>query len=189
MWFVPDLSITKTTMFMNNLSLDLQICEHKSSLDLFARKFTNDLDDANDLVQDTMIKAIKYASMFKEGTNLRAWLFTIMKNTFINGYKKDSRKNSLMDTTDDLTSAQLKRSAATNLGENKFMMDDINGAMKGLQPEYSTPFLMYFEGYKYHEIAEELKIPIGTVKTRIYMARQILKNNLKMYAQEFKKSA
>jgi RNA polymerase sigma factor (sigma-70 family) len=119
---------------MNNLSLDSQICAHKSSLDLFARKFTNDLEDANDLVQDTMIKAIRYANMYKEGTNLRGWLYTIMKNTFINSYKKVSRKNSIMDTSEELSSAQLKKSASNNLGENKFMMEDINKAMKVLQP-------------------------------------------------------
>ena len=174
---------------MNNLSLDTQICAHKSSLDLFAKKFTNDLEDANDLVQDTMIKAIRYANMYKEGTNLRGWLYTIMRNTFINSYKKTSRKNSIMDTSEELSSAQLKKSASNNLGENKFMMEDINKAMKALQPEYAVPFLRYFEGYKYHEIADELRIPIGTVKTRIFMARQALKGNLKMYAQEYRKLA
>jgi RNA polymerase sigma-70 factor (ECF subfamily) len=80
-------------------------------------------------------------------------------------------------------------SAQTNKGENKFIMDDINKALEKLQPEYSGPFLRYFEGYKYHEIAEELNIPIGTVKTRIHMARQILKQQLKMYQNSFKISA
>jgi len=189
MQFVYKSSIKLKLFAMNNPSLDSQICAHKSSLDLFARKFTNDLEDANDLVQDTMIKAIRYANMYKEGTNLRGWLYTIMKNTFINSYKKVSRKNSIMDTSEELSSAQLKKSASNNLGENKFMMEDINKAMKGLQPEYAIPFLKYFEGYKYHEIADELHIPIGTVKTRIHMARQVLKGSLKMYAQEYKRSA
>ena len=94
-----------------------------------------------------------------------------------------------MDTSEELSSAQLKKSASNNLGENKFMMEDINKAMKGLQPEYAIPFLKYFEGYKYHEIADELQIPIGTVKTRIHMARQVLKGSLKMYAQEYRRSA
>ncbi|MGY4385679.1 RNA polymerase sigma factor (sigma-70 family) [Pedobacter sp. UYP24] len=174
---------------MNNIALNLEICEHKSALDLFARKFTNDLEDANDLVQDTMIKAIRYSNLYKEGTNLKGWLYTIMRNTFINSYRKVTRKNSIMDTSEELSSAQLKNSASANLGENKFVMEDINKALSVLEPVYSVPFLRYFEGYKYHEIAEELDIPIGTVKTRIHMARQVLKNNLKMYAQQYKHSA
>jgi len=173
---------------MNNATLSHQICEHKGTLDLFAKKFTQDIEDANDLVQETMIKAIRYAEMYKEGTNIKAWLYTIMKNTFINSYRRVSKRNSIMDTTEELSSAQLRASASSNLGENKFTLDDINKAITRLQPEYSTPFLKYFEGYKYHEIAEELNIPIGTVKTRIHLARQVLKSSLKMYASEFVKT-
>ena len=174
---------------MNNISLNHQICEHKSMLESYALNFTKDIEDANDLVQDTMIKAIRYATMYKEGTNIKAWLYTIMKNTFINNYRRGSKRNSIMETTEDLSSSQLKASASSNQGENKFMMDDINKAISNLQSDYSTPFIKYFEGYKYHEIAEELNIPIGTVKTRIHVARQVLKSNLKMYAEGFKKTA
>lgn len=148
-------------------------------------KFTSDLEDANDLVQDTIIKAIRYHNLYREGTNLRGWLYTIMRNTFINDYRKNSRRRSVMTVTDDLSSKELKSSASKNLGESKFVMEDIHKAMEKLQPEYSVPFLKYFEGYKYHEIADELNIPIGTVKTRIHMARQLLKSQLKMYAQKF----
>ena len=115
---------------------------------------------------------------------MKAWLYTIMKNTFINSYRRVSKRNSIMDTTEELSYAQLRASASTNLGENKFTLEDINKAITRLQPEYSTPFLKYFEGYKYHEIAEELNIPIGTVKTRIHVARQILKKYLKTYSKD-----
>lgn len=169
---------------MEKLTLNHQICNHQSCLEKFAMKFTNDVENANDLVQDTIIKAIRYHYLYKTGTNLRGWLYTIMRNTFINEYRRDSRKNALIQTTDDLTSFQLKQSAANNSGENKFVMEDINKAMARLQPEYSGPFLRYFEGYKYHEIAKELDIPIGTVKTRIHMARQFLKSQLKMYNKQ-----
>lgn len=173
---------------MDNATLSKQICEHRSTLELFAKKFTQDIEDSNDLVQETMIKAIRYATMYKEGTNMKAWLYTIMKNTFINSYRRISKRNNIIDTTEDLSSAQLKSSASSNLGEGKFTMEDINKAIIRLQPEYATPFLKYFEGYKYHEIADDLNIPIGTVKTRIHLARQILKNSLKMYATEFVKT-
>lgn len=174
---------------MNNITLNNEICQLKGALDVFAKKFTNDLEDANDLVQDTMIKAIRYSNLYKEGTNLKGWLYTIMRNTFINSYRKVARKNSIIDTSEELSSAQLKVSASGNLGENKFVMEDINKAIAVLEPVYAVPFLRYFEGYKYHEIAVELDIPIGTVKTRIHMARQVLKSNLKMYSQQYKYSA
>jgi RNA polymerase sigma factor (sigma-70 family) len=174
---------------MENLTLNNEICNHRSCLEAYAMKFTRDVEDANDLVQDTIIKAIRYHNLYTEGTNVRGWLYTIMKNTFINNYRKADRRNGLIETCEDLSSYQLYNSADKNKGEGKFMMEDINKALEKLQPEYSKPFLRYFEGYKYHEIAEELKIPIGTVKTRIHMARQILKGQLKMYSEGFKKAA
>lgn len=109
-----------------------------------------------------------------------------MRNTFINDYRKAARRNALIDTSEDLSSYQLTKSAAQNQGENKFIMEDITKALRKLQPEYSSPFLRYFEGYKYQEIAEELGIPIGTVKTRIHMARQVLKGQLKVYSDKFR---
>jgi len=166
---------------MKNTSLNHQICSHQTCLENFAMKFTRDVEDANDLVQDTFIKAIRYHHLYKKGTNLRAWLYTIMRNTFINDYRKQGRRNAIIETSEDLSAYQLSKSAETNRGENKFVMEDINMALAQLQPECSKPFLMYFEGYKYHEIADELEIPIGTVKTRIHVARQVLKSALKMY--------
>lgn len=170
---------------MENITLSNEICSHRSCLESFALKFTNDIEDANDLVQDTIIKAIRYHNLYKQGTNLRGWLYTIMRNTFINDYRKGSKRNAIMETSEDLSSYQLRSSATMNQGENKFIMEDIHKALGRLQPDYSRPFLRYFEGYKYHEIAEELQIPIGTVKTRIHMARQILKAQLKMYRDKF----
>jgi len=167
---------------MENMTLNNQICDNRSCLEAFALKFTNDVEDANDLVQDTIIKAIRYHKLYKQGTNLKGWLYTIMKNTFINDYRRAVRRNALIDSSADFTSSQLHNSASDNLAENKFLLDDIRKAFEKVQPEYSVPFLRYFEGYKYHEIARELDIPIGTVKTRIHMARQVLKAQLKMYS-------
>lgn len=172
---------------MNNITLNNEICNHQSCLEAFAMKFTNDVEDANDLVQDTIIKAIRYHNLYKQGTNLRGWLYTIMKNTYINEYRKGVRRTSFIETSEDLSSYQLYNSASGNLGENKFVMEDINKALGKLQPEYATPFLRYLEGYKYQEISEEMNIPIGTVKTRIHIARQQLKNSLKAYHDAFLK--
>jgi len=172
---------------MENLTLDYQICNHKSALEQFAIKFTHNQEDADDLVQDTLLRAMRYADLYQNGTNLQGWLYTIMKNTFINDYRKSSIRKKVINTVEVIDSQQLTQSAATNEGVQKFLGEDIDTAIKNLSPTYSVPFLKYFEGYKYHEIADELNIPIGTVKTRIYMARQSLQASLKMYSDDFNK--
>lgn len=173
---------------MNNTAFTSQICGLRPHLNQFAIKFTKNVEDADDLVQDTLMKAMRYAQMYKEGTNLKGWLYTIMRNTFINNYRSVSKRQAIVTTSEDLNSVQLSISASKNLAENKFIQKDINAAMSALSPEYYIPFIKYFEGFKYHEIAEELNIPIGTVKTRIHIARKMLKANLKMYSQEFCRS-
>lgn len=158
-----------------------QLQEHSSILRNFAFKFTRDTSVADDLFQDTMVKALRYFDQFKEGTNIKAWLFTIMRNTFINDYRRDVRKNALITQEDEISSANLMQSSTRNLAEGKFAMTDIQRSLSKLPKCYYDPFMQYFEGYKYHEIAEDLNIPIGTVKTRIHMARLILKKQLKIY--------
>jgi RNA polymerase sigma factor (sigma-70 family) len=170
---------------MKNIIVSNEIYNHTSDLQKFAIGFTQDLEDANDLVQDTFLRAISYSAQFKDGTNLKAWLYTIMRNTFINNYRRNKRIRTFVDTSEDLNSAQLMKSSLQNEGQNLFINDDIFKALDKLEPQYSVPFMRYFEGYKYQEIAEELNIPIGTVKTRIHYARQILKKNLKMYSDGF----
>jgi RNA polymerase sigma factor (sigma-70 family) len=169
---------------MTKNEFNLQLNDHSVSLQSFALNFTKDIEDANDLVQDTMLKAVTYYSKFKEGTNLKGWLFTIMKNTFINNYRRLVKTNALITKSDEISAANLQDSAAKNTSDSKFIIGDINKALSTLQPEYYIPFIKYFEGYKYHEIAEMLEIPIGTVKTRIHVARQILKKYLKTYSKE-----
>jgi len=166
---------------MKNMALDFDINSHKSSLSRFALSFTRNEDDANDLVQDTFVKALRYSSLYKEGTNLKAWLYTIMRNTFINDYRKMVLRNKVVDTTTDLVSDQLLISASTNQGADSLVQEDINKAFDNLSPAYSVPFLRFFEGFKYQEIAEELDMPLGTVKTRIHIARKLLQRSLKMY--------
>jgi RNA polymerase sigma factor (sigma-70 family) len=166
---------------MENMSFNCQINDHKQALYNFAFGFTKDLEDANDLVQDTYVKALRYANLYQEGTNLKGWLYTILRNTFINDYRKSTQRSKYIDTSEELTSHQLLKSSSVNLGAATFISEDISKALTNLPVAYSTPFLRYFEGYKYHEIADELNIPIGTVKTRIHAARQLLQAKLKMY--------
>ena len=173
---------------MNKNEFNALVMRQSSTLKMYALHFTRDQEDANDLVQDTILKAITYSDKFKEGTNLKGWLYTIMKNTYINNYRRFVKVSSLVTTSDEISSANLVYSATKNQGESKFVIDDIRYALNKLPREYNIPFTMYFEGHKYHEIAEHLEMPIGTVKTRIHVARNILKRSLKAYDNCVKKA-
>jgi RNA polymerase sigma factor (sigma-70 family) len=166
---------------MQEIVFNQLITEHTSALRLFALRFTTDSEQIDDLCQDTMMKAIKYFEKFNEGTNFKAWLFTIMRNTYINDYRANARKNKLITTEEEISSDHLMHSSTSNNAEGSFVMGDIQRTLANLQEGYRIPFTMYFEGYKYHEIAIELNIPIGTVKTRIHMARGILQKKLNGY--------
>jgi len=135
-----------------------------------------------------MLKAITYYNKFKEGTNLKGWLYTIMKNTFINNYRRFIKMNTFVSKSDEISSPNLVFSSTKNQGEAKFVMDDLKKALDRLPNDYYLPFTMYFEGHKYHEIADHLEIPIGTVKTRIHVARKLLKKSLRAYDNGFTKA-
>lgn len=158
---------------INQLSQDLKP---------FALRLTKDHEDANDLMQETFLKAVTNKDKFKEGTNLKAWLYTIMKNTFITNYQRLVRRNTFIDTTDNLHYINSKEHTTDNLAYAAFTMEDIQKALHSLDDTYQKPFIMHFRGFKYHEIAEKLHIPIGTVKNRIHIARKKLKQQLTQYA-------
>ncbi|HYH56276.1 MAG TPA: sigma-70 family RNA polymerase sigma factor [Anseongella sp.] len=168
---------------MTKTEFNTMVLHQTGSLKMYALNFTRDTEDANDLVQDTLLKAITYYDKFREGTNLKGWLYTIMKNTFINNYRRVVKMNSLVTKSDEIPSSNLLHSATRNGAEGKFVMKDITNALESLPAEYYVPFTKYYTGFKYHEIAEELDIPIGTVKTRIHVARKLLKKKLKDYDQ------
>ncbi|MFY7789052.1 MAG: RNA polymerase sigma factor [Thermoflexibacteraceae bacterium] len=147
----------------------------------FALKLTRDVEDANDLLQETMLKAYTHLDKFTEGTNMKAWLYTIMRNTFITNYQRMMRRNTFIDTTENLHYINSSESITQNMAFSAFTMQDIERAITAVEDTYSTPFIMHFRGFKYHEISEKLKIPIGTVKNRIHIARQELKDKLKAY--------
>ena len=167
---------------MTALEFSYQVGTFSKFLKPFALRLTRDGDDANDLVQDTLVKAFTNREKYSDGTNLKAWLFTIMKNTFITQYQRMVRRNTFIDTTENLHYINSSDSIQLNGAEQSFMNEDITLALRHTEEMYRVPFLMYFEGFKYHEIAEELNLPIGTVKNRIHIARKTLKSHLRMYA-------
>ncbi|MEL6590461.1 MAG: RNA polymerase sigma factor [Bacteroidota bacterium] len=153
------------------------------SLKPIAYKLTRDNEEANDLIQETLLKAIANREKFSDGTNLKAWLYTIMKNTFITNYHRLVKRKTFIDTTDNLHFINSSSHVTENGAGSKLAIDEIEKAIKGLSYEYKTPFMMHFKGYKYFEIADILNIPIGTVKNRIHIARKELKRQLKSYAK------
>jgi len=166
---------------MTTLEFSYSLQKLSSSLKPFALKLTRDTDDANDLLQDTMVKAFTNKDKFTEGTNLKAWLYTIMKNTFITNYQRMVRRGTFVDTTDNLHYLNSGDVLVENGAYGDFAMNDIQLAIENLEAVYKTPFMMHFRGFKYHEIADKLEIPIGTVKNRIHIARKLLKDELHMY--------
>lgn len=170
---------------MTTVEFTQHISKVSKSLKPFAMRLTKDHEDANDLLQDTLMKAFTNRDKYAEGTNLKAWLYTIMKNTFITNYQRMVRKNTFIDTTDNLHYINSLESSTDNSAYSTFVMDDINTAVDSLEDAYKTPFMLHYRGFKYHEIADRLHIPIGTVKNRIHIARKELKDQLYMYAHTY----
>jgi RNA polymerase sigma factor (sigma-70 family) len=161
------------------------ISKTSKSLKPFAMRLTKDDEDANDLLQDTLMKAFLNRDKYADGTNLKAWLYTIMKNTFITNYQRMIRRNTFIHSTDNWSYINNTESNIENHAYSAFAMEDINHAVDTLDEVYKMPFIMYFRGFKYHEIAQKLSIPIGTVKNRIHIARKELKDKLYMYAYTY----
>ena len=168
------------TTSINNFQSD--IIKISAAMRPFAYSLTKDMDDAKDLVQETLFKALKYKDKFSEGTNIKAWLYTIMRNIFINNYRRKVKQNTLVDTSDNQFLINSTSNVVRNQGENNMIMKDISTAINELKPDVKVPFMMHFEGFKYQEIAEELALPLGTVKSRIFIARKELKDTLNIYA-------
>ena len=164
---------------MDALEFNTEVINLHHSLRPIAFKLTRDNEQANDLIQDTMVKAIANRDKFADGTNMKAWLYTIMKNTFITNYHRIVKRKTFIDTTENLHFINTSGNATLNEGGNNLAVDEITYAIENLDYDYKTPFMMHFKGYKYYEIADILDIPIGTVKNRIHIARKILKQKLR----------
>jgi RNA polymerase sigma factor (sigma-70 family) len=153
----------------------------KNNLQRFAMSLTSDRDSALDLVQDTYLKAIIYKDKFVDYTNLKAWVFTIMKNTFINNYRRNAKENTVIDGTQDLYYINLPQDKGFISPDSTYAEAEIEKAIDSLNDEFRIPFRMHLEGYKYKEIADILNLKIGTVKSRIFFTRQKLMLILKDY--------
>lgn len=163
---------------MSVLEFSNRFTELEALLLSFAVRLTKDQDDAQDLLQETAYKAFKYRKMYQPHTNLRAWLLTIMRNTFINEYRRKKRQQTQNDKTDNNFFINSGDLSVHNQGEGNIVLSEIESIVEALEDWMKIPFMMHYQGYKYEEIAENLDIPIGTVKSRIFFARKRLKKSI-----------
>jgi RNA polymerase sigma factor (sigma-70 family) len=164
---------------MSTVEFNTQVIGYSKQLKYFALNLTSNDDDAQDLLQETLIKAIRYKDKFTEATNLKAWLYTIMKNIFINNYRKEVKIRNVVQSGMDMQTVRASAAAAPRIADSNMAELEIRNAIKSLAKEYQIAFQMYVDGYKYKEIAEHMGLPIGTVKSRIFLARQELMLKLK----------
>ncbi len=159
-----------------------ELINMEDSLERFALSLTSDRDEAKDLLQETYLKALTYRDKFQEFTNLKAWAYTIMKNTFINNYRKSVRENTTVDNTKDLYYLNNSKESHLIKPDSEYSYKEINKAIEALDDEFKVPFKLHTEGFKYKEIAEKLDLKIGTVKSRIFFTRKKLMESLKDYS-------
>lgn len=163
---------------MTAIEFNYQLTSLSDSLHRYAYSLTSNREDAQDLLQETFVKAISYRDKFAADTNLKAWTFTIMKNTFINNYRRMVKSNTTFDHTDDLYYLNLNRESGYETPESQFSAREIEKHIERLEDDFRVPFNMHLQGYKYKEIADNLGLKIGTVKSRIFFTRKRLMDSL-----------
>lgn len=167
---------------MTAIEFNQQLVNQRTPLKNFAYSLTLNSEEAQDLVQETLLKALKYRDKFADATNLKAWLYTIMKNTFINTYRRSVKTRQIITQTDDISTVKQLNGSNGPGAESQINVKAITKAIDALEDEYKVPFTRYYDGFKYKEIADELDLPIGTVKSRIFLARKKLMTDLKEFA-------
>ncbi len=161
---------------MSQIEFETRFYQMSTILHAFAFNLTKNMEDAKDLYQETAYRAMTNMDKFRPGTNLKAWLFTIMKNIFINNYRKKVKSNTIVDVTDNLYYINSGDVAISNRAESNILMEELVEMIEKLDESIRVPFLMHYQGYKYQEIADHLDLPLGTVKSRIFFARKELKD-------------
>ena len=184
------MSEEKTIQPGTQLLFDKEFLPHADALYNFAYHLTYDVDDANDLVQDTFLKGWRFINSYQEGTNAKAWLFKILKNTFINEYRKKKLRPTEVDYEDFI--AYQEADEATQVGNldlrqeifQNLLSDEMIKAINELPVDFRTIILLCdIEEFSYEEIAKIIDIPIGTVRSRLFRARNMLKDKLRDYAK------
>jgi RNA polymerase sigma factor (sigma-70 family) len=163
---------------MANLEFKKLLINNAEFLKPFAINLTKDAEDAKDLYQETLYKALVNQEKYNMGTNIKAWLFTIMRNIFINDYRRKAKQQTVTDSTPNDQLINYNQVTVSNNAESNIYLKDIYNAIHRLPEIFKRPFTLFFEGYKYNEIAYALDEPLGTVKSRIHFARKLLKEQI-----------
>jgi RNA polymerase sigma factor (sigma-70 family) len=163
---------------MSTAEFNHLILNNSDLLRPFALSLTRDSEQAKDLYQETLCRAFINRDKYNIGTNLKAWLYTIMRNIFINDYRRKMKRNTVSaDLSEDITVTKTQAYSFNN-AESNIMFKDIQKRINSLPDIFKQPFSLYFEGYKYHEIAFAMNEPLGTIKSRIHFARKLLKEQI-----------
>lgn len=163
---------------MSIVNFDQMLLNNTEFLKPFAITLTRDQEQAKDLMQETLYRALANKEKYNVGTNVKAWLYTIMRNIFINNYRRRSKQQTIFDSTPDDFLLNLSQGAVANDAVATLNMKEVQEAIDQLPEIFKTPFLLYFDGFKYSEIADMLSEPLGTIKSRIHFARKLLKTQI-----------
>jgi RNA polymerase sigma factor (sigma-70 family) len=163
---------------MSSIEFDQIVLTNSDYLKPFAFTLTRDNETAKDLLQETMFRAFANKEKYHVGTNIKAWLYTIMRNIFINDYRRKLKQNTVLDNTPNDFLLNSNQFAVTNAAESNLKIKELYQLVHYLPDIFRNPFILYFEGYKYNEIASLLKEPLGTIKSRIHFARKLLKEQI-----------
>ncbi len=166
---------------MASAKFQINLMALQANLLNFAYMLTSNRDDAYDLLQDTTLKALDNEDKYAENTNFKGWVFTIMRNIFINNYRRNVRSATIVDTTDNIYHLNLSQESRFESPEETYGAAEITDAINEFADEYRIPFSMHVAGYKYNEIAEHMHLPLGTVKSRIFFARKKLQERFADY--------
>ncbi|MDE6130285.1 MAG: sigma-70 family RNA polymerase sigma factor [Muribaculaceae bacterium] len=164
---------------MANKRFQSKLIDLQNNMLNFAYILTSNRDDAYDLMQDTMLKALDNEDKYTENVNFKGWVLTIMRNIFINGYRKTSRASIVVDRSEDLYLLNLPQDSGVATPEGSMTVKEINAVVNSFEDEYRIPFSMHLAGYKYQEIADKVGLPLGTIKSRIFFARKRLRLQLR----------
>jgi len=166
---------------MSTIEFNQSLITNTEYLKPFAMTLTRDMESAKDLIQETLYRALANKDKYNAGTNIKAWMYTIMRNIFINNYRRSAKQNTIFDNTPNDFLLDYNQFTTVNEAETTLSLKEIKAAIYHLPGIFKDPFELYIEGYKYHEIAHILTEPLGTIKSRIHFARKLLKQQLSRF--------
>lgn len=171
--------ITYKSLFMKNKAFNDQILEYQQILKNLARRFTTDHEEINDLIQETFIRSLKFMDQYVDNPRVVSWLFVIMRNIYINQYKRQSYKNQYEELSMHYNSYHISAEPlCEEVFDKRMMLEDISTILEEMPDAHSKIFNHYIDGYKYRELSDMYGIPEGTIKSRIHIIRKTLQKTL-----------